>query len=422
MLVGLVALCVCAMGTTPPYVEEVYEREDYQKELPEPPSMCEGDACDTFEMELTVQRRVRGADSAHDESSFGDPYQQRDDAQGGASGGAVGTIRGRFTVQTRPSDCELLRRNDPSIVCEEPQPSPPSGDGMSATGDGGMRGSGSIKLSGSGAQGAGGDDGAGSSSGGGGSAGDVTGSAGAGGEGDDSPGGEGDGPPGAGAGGGEAPQQGEEPAVDGGAQPEPPPVEPPPPEEEEEEMPEVEEVDEEIDLMEMLKTLGFMLAITLLVMVLAALFKGLRRWLRNRGAPEEGEEEQIEGAEALIEELRERAGTHSAESWATQLRYEEAIHALLLRAIIRTLKANPQLRSPSLTSREILERAQLSTTQHAALSTLVHSAELCIFARRAASEAMYRACVLAEQELASSLHVGSGESMRGEEMREEDTP
>lgn len=196
-----------------------------------------------------------------------------------------------------------------------------------------------------------------------------------------------------------------------------PSVEPPQPPvpEEEEEMPEVEEIDNEIDLSDVLETLALLLGATLLVMCFAALLKRLHRHWRTRASLSEEELEPVEGAEALIEELRARAGTRTAEELASSLRYDEAIHALLLRAIVRTLRANPELRSPSLTSREILDRARLSSSQHDALATLVQSAELCVFARRAASEAMYRACVVAEKELSMMAEERAFHAERGDE-------
>lgn len=405
----LLMVCVCAMGTTPPYVEEVYSTDDYQRELPEPPTLCVGDGCDAFEVERSVERRLRGADSTHDADSFGGSGEEISGQAGSAPGGKMGMIRGEFS-EGRPDDCELRRRADPSIVCKA-TPGDSSGEVDQTSGSE----AGSISTSGSGS----GEDTLEEKGSGQGSSVGEDAHTNRPGEGD----GTGQGEPGGGDGseqdaqggpngqGGGAREQGEEgqhePGAGAGKPPEPPPEIPE--QAEPEEMPEVEQ-DKELDILEVLKTLGLLLGITLLVIFLAAMFKGLRR--RMRAKPGVDGEEEVEGAEALIEELRERTGSRPAEAWAVDLRYEEAIHALLLRAIIRTLRANPQLRSPSLTSREILERAQLSTGQHAALSTLVHAAELCIFARREASEAMYRACLSAEQELASTLRMGGGDMTR----------
>lgn len=81
----------------------------------------------------------------------------------------------------------------------------------------------------------------------------------------------------------------------------------------------------------------------------------------------------------------------SAEALASQGRWAEAIHALLLETL-EALSRAARL-APSLTSREIVERVPLPVRAREALSGLVLAVELSRFGGAAAEESDYRACL-----------------------------
>ncbi len=170
-------------------------------------------------------------------------------------------------------------------------------------------------------------------------------------------------------------------------------------------MPEVEPEEEPPSFGELMQTLLVVLAVVFLVVMLALMIRAVMRRVERKQSDREqlGDDEEIEGAEELLSELELRTGGRSHNDWAEQMCYEEAIHALLLSALKSTLRHNRDLSAPSLTSREILRGANLDTSGHAALDTLVRAAELCVFARREGTEAMYKACVSAHATLSESL-------------------
>ena len=172
------------------------------------------------------------------------------------------------------------------------------------------------------------------------------------------------------------------------------------------EIPEVERRAPPLQLEQVARALIIVLGVVLLMFALAWIGRGVLRRLEARRAGLSGSEQDDgvskQGGEQLIEELRERVGDRSAEQWASEERYEEAIHALLFGAIKRALADHPELNSPSLTSRELLAQVRYGAEAHAALTTLVNAAELCVFARRRANQAMYQACQRADEALCAS--------------------
>jgi hypothetical protein len=98
---------------------------------------------------------------------------------------------------------------------------------------------------------------------------------------------------------------------------------------------------------------------------------------------------------ALLTELEARAGQGGAAWLASQGRFSEAIHTLLLDALRGLLSQNPALSAPSLTARAICRRAALPEQARDALGVLVRAAELCVFAGELADEALYTRCAQA---------------------------
>ena len=97
----------------------------------------------------------------------------------------------------------------------------------------------------------------------------------------------------------------------------------------------------------------------------------------------------------MLESLREKTDGREHSVLAEELRYEEAIHALLLSALTEILAKQPELNTPSLTSRRILEGVDFDEATRQELQVLIQAVELCIFAKRDATEAMYRRCTRA---------------------------
>ena len=141
-----------------------------------------------------------------------------------------------------------------------------------------------------------------------------------------------------------------------------------------------------------MRALLIAVAIIFAVLIILALW---RRW-RDREqeeTPPEPEPQPIE----LLESLREKTGEMSPQSLAAELRYEDAIHAMLLELITYVISTDTSLVQPSLTSRELLTQAshnaELRAQSVEALGVLVNNVELCIFGRRPATQAMYETCL-----------------------------
>lgn len=395
--------CIGLMGFSP-VMDEVYDERDYQKDLPGSPGACQGDECAEADSDAIADGRLRGADSSYDNNTFGQGQPGLGGGDGGGPGMRKGSIRGEFEGGgDPPTKCELRTRvgdGEGSIECRELDAELGGGTGGDAEGAGGTGGKREVDGTGRG-DGAGSDTGDGVGGDGSESEGSGRGADGSQGEGsqgetashgaDESPGKRGN------------EQEGDQQPT---AEQPPDPVEPPPepPTVEDEVMPEVEPEEEPPSFSQLVQTVLLVLGVVLLVVLLALALRAIMRHMNAKHGDVHHEiEEDIEGAEELMQELQQRTGGRSHDDWAQEMRYEEAIHALLLSALKTTLRHQRDLAAPSITSREILRGAELDTTQHAALETLVRAAELCVFARREGTEAMYKACVQAHTTLRDSL-------------------
>jgi len=83
----------------------------------------------------------------------------------------------------------------------------------------------------------------------------------------------------------------------------------------------------------------------------------------------------------------------SAQELASQGRYAEAIHALLLLTINELREKRARVVAPAFTSREIVSTLKMPPDALRALSTLVDSVEITLFGGRSASRAHYDACL-----------------------------
>lgn len=160
------------------------------------------------------------------------------------------------------------------------------------------------------------------------------------------------------------------------------------------------------------KLLMIGMLLVLLVLVGAAVWRAFSR----RRSQVEATLEPVELESELLDELRARTDGRAHHELAAEQSYEQAIHALLLQALTELMQRQSALDAPSTTSREVLARATLSAQEHKALETLVRAVELCLFARREASEAMYRACL----EAYTILHASSQRAMVRPEARSEE--
>ncbi|HLJ64667.1 MAG TPA: hypothetical protein VKT70_11215 [Stellaceae bacterium] len=93
------------------------------------------------------------------------------------------------------------------------------------------------------------------------------------------------------------------------------------------------------------------------------------------------------------------AGIAEADELATRGRFGDAIHILLLYILAKLRQQLPT----SLTSREILARAELSNPARDALGVIVTEVELCHFGQREAGPEDYARCRLSYQNLGEAL-------------------
>jgi hypothetical protein len=138
----------------------------------------------------------------------------------------------------------------------------------------------------------------------------------------------------------------------------------------------------------------------LILLLLANLAKRVNR--AGGSSPTQGEDETPEESD-LLESLREKTDGRAHDTLAAELHYEEAIHALLLSALTGILSTQPELDTPSLTSRKILADVVLDEEPRRELEILIQAVELCIFAKREASASMYERCVRAHAEVSRAV-------------------
>lgn len=131
---------------------------------------------------------------------------------------------------------------------------------------------------------------------------------------------------------------------------------------------------------------------TLLAVVVAMFVLSLVERLRYRGGeaaaaePEPGDEGAAERAALVARPLGD------AEALASQGRYAEAIHALLLRTIEELARSLPAGLPRAFTSREIVGRVPMPQSARGALSELVAAVELCYFGTGVPGAAEYQGC------------------------------
>lgn len=410
----VVALAVPASASADPGLildrTDVYDEERYQLDLPELPRGCEGGCkgSDSVNTDVHTSGRCRGAGSGLSPDEFG---------SGGGSGS--GDVHAEFPPSEPPELDGEGGGQGGSVSLRGGLGGAGSGSGGAGGGQGGGSGngagsgSGAGNSAGSGDGGSGGAGGSGSGDGGAGSGdGSSSGDGGAGSGGgsdsgsDGADGGSSDGASGDGSdsgsqdGAGGAPDGAPDGAKDGkeGAQqPETPPRtrpdDPDPPEPPEPELPEVEEVVTTPPLAGLSRFLMIAGLIVLLVLILVAIWRALAGRRHGQARVEDDESENV------IEELKNKTGARGHGELAAEQSWEKAIHALLLSALVSLLERQPELGRPSLTSREILRGANLDADAHRALQKLVHGVELCVFARRQATESMYVDCRRAHDEL-----------------------
>jgi hypothetical protein len=138
----------------------------------------------------------------------------------------------------------------------------------------------------------------------------------------------------------------------------------------------------------------------LILLLLAFLAKRVNR--AGGSSLTQGEDEPPAESE-LLESLREKTDGRAHDRLAEELRYEEAIHALLLSALTGILAKQPELDTPSLTSRKILRDVILEEETRHELEILIQAVELCIFAKREASATMYERCVRANAAVSKAV-------------------
>ena len=102
------------------------------------------------------------------------------------------------------------------------------------------------------------------------------------------------------------------------------------------------------------------------------------------------------------------AGVDEADALASQGRFAEAIHALLLNALSEMAgRARSAATSPAATSREILDSPSLSSTIRAALHPIVIAVEGVHFGRGTAGREDYTACLTHYQRLRAACRAGA---------------
>jgi hypothetical protein len=105
----------------------------------------------------------------------------------------------------------------------------------------------------------------------------------------------------------------------------------------------------------------------------------------------------VEGTEAPLPEWRPAREAallllSDADALASQGRYAEAIHLILLRSIQEIGRHRPSVLKPALTSREIGALRELPDAARRAFVSIAQIVERAVFAGRAAGEADYRQC------------------------------
>lgn len=136
-----------------------------------------------------------------------------------------------------------------------------------------------------------------------------------------------------------------------------------------------------------LRSIAFVATGIALALLLLWLIREWRRYTRD--ASVESEEESVEVAER---KRRRAEGVETARGLAGQGRYAEAVHTLLLLAVVELAERAGWEPPESLTSREILARAPVPTTARGALGELVSVVEISHFGRRPVSAGDYRRC------------------------------
>lgn len=129
------------------------------------------------------------------------------------------------------------------------------------------------------------------------------------------------------------------------------------------------------------------ISVGIVALILIALwtFSSLRT--RSRGA----EQTQDETADKPAPDENGQTIPDDAESLAKQGLFGEAIHALLLNAMVQLHQRQSAIRK-SFTSREVLRSARLGETAKQALAHLIQAVELAYFGGRETDSATYHAC------------------------------
>jgi hypothetical protein len=125
--------------------------------------------------------------------------------------------------------------------------------------------------------------------------------------------------------------------------------------------------------------------------LLAVIWRGVsERWALRAGTSSRRDDDEARPSRA--------GGKPSARSWqelASQARYSDAVHCLLLEALQRLDVAARQGRA--LTSREVLQRARLNPERRAALEELILTVERSLFGGAALQAGDYERCLSALQ-------------------------
>ena len=412
---------------------EVYSEHNYQRDLPLPPSTCANTRCidepTTHAMD-TSQGRLRGARSGGqgfasrgvhgsypgspgglDEPQGGGEirwtYQQEDVASGGRFGedDAI-NIYGRGGGERRLAGHEPVDLPSGDIQWSGGEFNISGGSSAGSTGGTGGAGSGGTGGQGGGTSGTSGAGGAGRAGGAGGAGGQGGGgstqgaSGGAGASGAQG---------GQGSEGGMASQstgggQGSAGAQGAGTSPgasRPPRLTPPPKPTAAEPIPDPEEQAEQ-DASSILKILGILVAGVCLILFMVFFVKRIKERAGGSQAEDEASESE-EPAGELLEELRALSEDREHGELAQEMRYDRAIHALLLSALTRVLVQQRELNAPSMTSRSILKGVHLDEASKRELELLIQGVELCVFARREATAPMYERCKQAHDAIMASL-------------------
>jgi hypothetical protein len=128
------------------------------------------------------------------------------------------------------------------------------------------------------------------------------------------------------------------------------------------------------------------------LIAVAGVITGLWLIVGLRGVPDPGEPAADGTAAADARAVIERP-LGDAEALARRGAFGEAIHVLLLRTLQELARGLPTARAPSLTSREILARVDVSPDARAALHGLVLAVELSHFGKEHPGEDDYRRCL-----------------------------